>query len=295
MDACGIGLRFIDCAVVGDCLGFEGNDMSIVLNNVTVSYQRRPAVHHVSGRMCAGVATAIVGPNGAGKSTLLKAIAGVLPMDSGQVTFTDCTRADLAYLPQKAEMDVSMPMTVFELVSTGLWQMVGAFGSIKADHCTQIEQALAQVGMQDFATRPLQALSMGQLQRVLFARILVQDARVILLDEPFNAVDANTTEILLALVQQWQVEKRTVIAVLHDFEQVKRYFQEAVLLAHEVVAWGQPQDVLTAEHLMSANERCAHWFDRASVCQTQEAQIVQTLNTHAHEHCDHVHAVEVKS
>ena len=254
--------------------------MSIVLNNVTVSYQRRPAVHHVTGRMCAGVATAIVGPNGAGKSTLLKAIAGVLPMDSGQVTFTDCTRADLAYLPQKSEMDVSMPMTVFELVVTGLWRTVGAFGRVKTNDFARIEQALMQVGMQDFVARPLQALSMGQLQRVLFARILVQDAPVILLDEPFNAVDANTTEILLGLMHQWQIEKRTVIAVL---------------LAHEVVAWGSPEDVLTVEHLMSANERCTHWFDRAPVCQTQEAAVVQTLNTHAHEHCDHAHSVEVKS
>jgi zinc/manganese transport system ATP-binding protein len=152
-----------------------------------------------------------------------------------------------------------------------------------------------QVGMQDFVARPLQALSMGQLQRVLFARILAQDAPVILLDEPVNAVDANTTEILLGLMHQWQIEKRTVIAVLHDFGQVKRYFQEAVLLAHEVVAWGQPEDVLTVEHLMSANERCTHWFDRAPVCQTQEAAVVQTLNTHAHEHCDHAHSVEVKS
>lgn len=295
MDARDTGLCCTHRAVVGNCLGFGGGDMSIVLNNVTVSYQRRPAVHHVTGRMCAGVATAIVGPNGAGKSTLLKAIAGVLPMDSGQVTFTDCTRADLAYLPQKSEMDVSMPMTVFELVVTGLWRTVGAFGRVKTNDFARIEQALMQVGMQDFVARPLQALSMGQLQRVLFARILVQDAPVILLDEPFNAVDANTTEILLGLMHQWQIEKRTVIAVLHDFGQVKRYFQEAVLLAHEVVAWGQPEDVLTVEHLMSANERCTHWFDCAPVCQTQEAAVVQTLNTHAHEHCDHAHSVEVKS
>jgi zinc/manganese transport system ATP-binding protein len=147
-----------------------------------------------------------------------------------------------------------------------------------------------QVGMEDFSERPLQALSIGQLQRVLFARILVQDAPVILLDEPFNAVDANTTEVLLGLVRQWQTEKRTVIAVLHDFEQVKTHFQEAVLLAHEVVAWGKPADVLTIENLMNANERCAHWFNQAEVCHTEVIKNAATqIDPMAHEHCGHTH------
>ena len=265
--------------------------MSVLLQNVTVSYQRRPAVHHVSGRICAGVATAIVGPNGAGKSTLLKAIAGVLTMDSGQVLFSDCAQTELAYLPQKAEIDLSMPMTVFELVATGLWRTVGAFGRVSSDGVARIERALVQVGMFDFSARPLQALSIGQLQRVLFARILVQDAPVILLDEPFNAVDANTTEVLLGLVRQWQLEQRTVVAVLHDFEQVKHYFQEAVLLAHEVVAWGKPADVLTVANLMSANERCAHWHDRAEICHTEVLDMGQKqIDPIAHEHCGHTHS-----
>ena len=267
--------------------------MSVYVSNITVSYQRRPAVHHVSGRFECGVATAIVGPNGAGKSTLLKAIAGILPLDHGKVALSDCSPNEIAHLPQKAEIDLSMPMTVFELVATGLWRRMGAFAGMDEAGLARVEQALEQVGMQGFTARPLAALSIGQLQRVLFARILVQDAPVILLDEPFNAVDAKTTEVLLGLVHRWQEEQRTVIAVLHDFEQVKRYFQSALLLAHEVVAWGSPEDVLTVEHLMSANERCTHWFDRAPVCQTQEAAVVQTLNTHAHEHCDHAHSVEV--
>ncbi|MBS1175327.1 MAG: transporter [Burkholderiaceae bacterium] len=264
--------------------------MSVLLQNVTVSYQRRPAVHHVSGRICAGVATAIVGPNGAGKSTLLKAIAGVLPVDNGHVVLSECLQNELAYLPQKAEIDLSMPMTVFELVATGLWRTVGAFARVSAAGLARIEQALMQVGMQDFSARPLQALSIGQLQRVLFARILVQDAPVILLDEPFNAVDASTTEVLLGLLRCWQIERRTVVAVLHDFEQVKRYFQEVVLLAHEVVAWGKPAEVLTVENLMSANERCAHWFDRGEVCHTEVvAPISMHIDPMAHEHCGHMH------
>lgn len=265
--------------------------MSVYLSNVTVSYQRKPAVHHVSGRFECGMATAIIGPNGAGKSTLLKAIAGILPLDHGQIALSDCTAHEMAYLPQKAEIDLSMPMTVFELVCTGLWRRMGAFSGVSSTGLMQVEQALEQVGMLHFSMRPLAALSIGQLQRVLFARILVQDAPVILLDEPFNAVDAKTTEVLLGLVRRWQEEQRTVIAVLHDFEQVKRYFQSALLLAHEVVAWGEPTAVLTAEHLMRANERCAHWFDQAQVCLTDETVSTQAIHAEqvAHDHHSHAH------
>ena len=271
--------------------------MSVYVSNITVSYQRRPAVHHVSGRFECGVATAIVGPNGAGKSTLLKAIAGILPLDHGKVALSDCSPNEIAYLPQKAEIDLSMPMTVFELVATGLWRRMGAFVGMDEAGLARVEQALEQVGMQGFTARPLAALSIGQLQRVLFARILVQDAPVILLDEPFNAVDAKTTEVLLGLVHRWQEEQRTVIAVLHDFEQVKRYFQSALLLAHEVVAWGTPNEVLTAQNLMRANERCAHWFDEGEVCLTDEQLNVQAIyveqlshDHHTHDHHSHDHS-----
>ena len=274
--------------------------MSVVLSNVTVSYQRRPAVHHVSGQFEKGLATAIVGPNGAGKSTLLKAIAGILPLDSGQVTLSDCSVSGMAYLPQKAEIDLSMPISVFELVSTGLWRTVGAFRAVNADGRMKVEQALKEVGLQDFGLRPLSALSIGQLQRVLFARILVQDAPLILLDEPFNAVDAKTTDILLGLVQRWQSEGRTVIAVLHDFEQVKNHFQKALLLAHEVIAWGRPEEVLTVSNLMLANERCAHWFDESEICLvdgkivTDETgglmtRVPPTSSDHHHHHRDGRH------
>ena len=266
--------------------------MSVYVSNVTVSYQRRPAVHHVSVRFECGVATAIVGPNGAGKSTLLKAIAGILPLDHGKVALSDCSPNEMAYLPQKAEIDLSMPMTVFELVATGLWRRMGAFAGMDAAGLARVEQALVQVGMQDFSARPLAALSIGQLQRVLFARILVQDAPVILLDEPFNAVDAKTTDVLLGLVRCWQEEQRTVIAVLHDFEQVKQYFQSALLLAHEVVAWGAPNEVLTTQNLMRANERCAHWFDEEAVCLTDEQLNVQAIYVEqlTHDHHTHGHA-----
>ncbi|WP_047239014.1 ATP-binding cassette domain-containing protein, partial [Chromobacterium subtsugae] len=104
--------------------------MSIILNNLTVSYQRHPAVHHIGGRFADGDATAIFGPNGAGKSTLLKAMVGALAPDSGSVDLNGHRRSDIAYLPQQAEIDRSMPVSVLELVGTGLWHKSGPFGRV---------------------------------------------------------------------------------------------------------------------------------------------------------------------
>ncbi|QEL55814.1 metal ABC transporter ATP-binding protein [Chromobacterium paludis] len=240
--------------------------MSIVLNNLTVSYQRHPAVHHISGRFAEGDATAICGPNGAGKSTLLKAMIGALTPDSGNVDLNGYRRADIAYLPQQAEIDRSMPVSVLELVGTGLWHKSGPFGRVGRDGMARAIDALEQVGLADFALRPIAALSSGQFQRVLFARILVQDAKVILLDEPFNAVDAKTTEDLLKLVARWREEKRTVIAVLHDALQVRAHFPHTLLMAREVIAWGDSTMVLTEDNLRRAVETAAHWQAQAPVC-----------------------------
>lgn len=240
--------------------------MTIALENLTVSYQRHPAVHHVSGCFASQQATAIFGPNGAGKSTLLKAMMGALTPDAGRVMLKGCERKDLAYLPQQSEIDRSLPVSVFDLVATGLWHRIGIWGRVNGQATARVLHALEQVGLADFAYRPISALSSGQFQRVLFARILVQDARLILLDEPFNAVDAKTTHDLLQLVGQWQQEQRTVIAVLHDAEQVRAYFSHTLLLAREVVAWGETPVVLTDHNMKKAVDTAAHWQERAPVC-----------------------------
>ncbi|MEQ6290812.1 metal ABC transporter ATP-binding protein [Vogesella sp. GCM10023246] len=238
----------------------------ISLHNLTVSYQRHPAVHHVSGRFAPGQATAIFGPNGAGKSTLLKTIMGAIRPDSGEVRFDGLNRKDIAYLPQQSEIDRSLPVSVIDLVSSGHWRRSGLFGRVGRQLDDASWNALVTVGLEDFALHPVSALSSGQFQRVLFARILVQDARLILLDEPFNAVDARTTFDLLELVRRWQEEGRTVIAVLHDYEQVRAFFPQTLLMAREVVAWGATDTVLTDSNLKRATETAAHWQANAPVC-----------------------------
>jgi len=238
----------------------------IRLENLTVSYRRHPAVHHVSGSFADGQATAIFGPNGAGKSTLLKAIMGALKPDAGRVLMRGVARRDMAYLPQQSEIDRSLPVSVIDLVSSGHWQRSGLFGKVGRNDDDASWNALVTVGLEDFATRPIAALSSGQFQRVLFARILVQDAPLILLDEPFNAVDATTTADLLRLVERWKTEGRTVIAVLHDEQQVREHFPQTLLMAREVIAWGDTAEVLTADKRRRASDTAAHWSANAPVC-----------------------------
>lgn len=240
--------------------------MAVSLDNLAVRYRQQLAVDHISGSFISGQATAICGPNGAGKSTLLKAIMGLQPYSCGQIDFNDLTIRDIAYLPQQSEIDRQhLPLTVFELVSSGLWHWNGAFKQINAEQQQKIQHVLVQVGLAAMAEHPACELSVGQFQRVLFARILVQDAKLILLDEPFNAVDAKTTCDLLDLLNQWQQEGRTIIAVLHDYEQVRKHFAYTLLIAKKVIAWGKTVDVLTDEHLAQALSSAMKWQDMSGM------------------------------
>ena len=237
---------------------------ALTLHDLTVSYRGHPAVHHLSGRFEPAALTAVVGPNGAGKSTLLAAMAGALRGHEGRIE-RDTSRA-LAWLPQASELDRSFPVQVQDLVALGLWSRLGSLRGLGADDRTRVAQALAAVGLAGFERRWLAELSAGQVQRVLFARVLLQDAGVILLDEPFNAIDARTTAELLALLPRWRDEGRTVIAVLHDLDQVREHFDQTLLLAREAVAWGPTAEVLRAEPLFRARQMAEAWSDSAPWC-----------------------------
>ena len=227
--------------------------MPLVLDNVTVTYRSLPAVHHVYARFDEGCSWAIYGPNGAGKSTLLKTIMRLMPCSTGEVRWEGLQRRELAYLPQQSEMDRSLPMTVFELTALGLWHELGLFGGLRSRQAARVMQALERVGMTDFAHRQIAALSTGQFQRVLFARMLVQDARFLLLDEPFNAMDAHTTQALLTVLQECVHAGKGVIAVVHDQSQARHCFHHALLLAREVIAEGLSHDVFTPDNVQRMN------------------------------------------
>lgn len=238
----------------------------VSLRDVTVAYDRHPAIHHVSGSFAKGSLTAVVGPNGAGKSTLIKTMAGLLKPVEGRLSLAEVSAKDIAYLPQLANIDDSFPISVQDVVLLGLWRRSGAFGRITKAMCDEASQALSTVGLDGFEDRAFGSVSAGQRQRVLFARVLIADSPLILLDEPFSAVDSRTVTDLIRLVEHWHHEGRTVIAVLHDHEQVRRHFPESLLLARELVAWGATEEVLSSANLLQARAMSEAWDVDADVC-----------------------------
>jgi zinc/manganese transport system ATP-binding protein len=243
---------------------------SIVLDDLTLGYDGHPAVHHLSGVFEAGSMTAVVGPNGSGKSTLLKGITGILRPLTGRIDRGSLSASQIAYLPQQAEIDRSFPITVLDLVSLGLWQRIGMFGGMNNELWQKARAALALVGLEGFEGRPISDLSAGQFQRILFVRLLLQECPIIVLDEPFTAIDTRTTDDLLSIIRRWHAENRTIIAVLHNFEHVRSYFPKTLLLAREPIGWGDTAEIMTPENLQLARRMSEAWDETAQVCRLGE-------------------------
>jgi zinc/manganese transport system ATP-binding protein len=244
---------------------------ALAFENLTLGYGRHPAVHHLNWRLGPGSLTAVVGPNGSGKSTLFKGIMGFLHPMEGHVHLDGVEREEIAYLPQLCDVDRSFPATVFELVSLGLWRRRGIFGRLTPEDRARVTDALKAVGLGGFAGQTIDSLSGGQVQRALFARVLLQDAKLILLDEPFTAIDMKTTEELIDVIHRWHGEKRTVVAILHDLDLVRRHFPDALLIARELVAWGKTAEVLHPANLQRARRMNEAWDEQAPWCETPQA------------------------
>lgn len=222
----------------------------LTLDRMSLAREHAVVVDGISGAFAPGTMTAVIGPNGAGKSTLLAALAGELQPVSGRLLRANDVR--VAYLPQTCTLDRSFPLRVLDVVLLGLWPAMGAWRRLSRAHRDKAAEALAEVGLTDMADRPLHALSNGQFQRLLFARLLVQDASLILLDEPFAAMDERTTQDLLDLLGRWHAQGRTIVTVVHDLAQVQAYFPHTLLMARHLVAWGPTGEVLTPVHLSHA-------------------------------------------
>jgi zinc/manganese transport system ATP-binding protein len=235
-------------------------------DNVTLGYELHPAVHHLSVKIERGALMALVGPNGAGKTTLLKGIMGQISPLEGEITLHEVQRNDIAYLPQLNQVDRSFPISVQEMVSLGTWGEIGAFGRLRRQHKKRVASALNQLGLVGFEKRMIGSLSGGQMQRVLFARLLVQEADVIMLDEPFAGIDSRTTHDLIHLIESWHKSGKTIIAVLHDLEQVKTHFPKSLLLSRELIAFGATKDVLTKENWRKARELNEAFDEHADHC-----------------------------
>lgn len=232
------------------------NGAALEIEGLRLAYDGGDILQGVSGRFPAGTLCAVVGPNGSGKTTLLKAIAGQLSLRAGTVRLPDSAQGGIAYLPQSAGFDRSFPISVREMVGMGLMPRIGAFGGVTRELAERVDRAIAAVGLEDFAQRRVGALSGGQIQRAMFARLSLQDAAVILLDEPFANIDAHTTGSLLRVMEEWRDQGRIVVAVLHDIELAHRHFGWSMLLAHESVGCGPTAQVLTHDNMHRAQHLC---------------------------------------
>lgn len=251
-------------------------------HDLTLGYRQHPAIHHLEGVVRRGSLTAVVGANGSGKSTLMKGIVGVLRPMSGTIAMAPGTR--VAYLPQQSELDRSFPARVVDLVAMGLWPRRGLLGRRRPEDRAAVAGAISAVGLAGFEQRTLDSLSGGQLQRALFARVLVQDADLILLDEPFNAIDTRTVTDLIALIRRWHGEQRTVMVVLHDLDLVRHHFPETLLLARRPVAWAETRIALSPENLLRARRFQEAWDETAPWCEPEAGK------GDGHDHAGHTHA-----
>jgi zinc/manganese transport system ATP-binding protein len=209
---------------------------AVTLDRVELRHGSRVIVSGLSGCFDPGSLTALIGPNGAGKTTLLRAMAGLHPLAAGRIDRGGMQAADIALLAQGSHLDRSFPITCLDVVALATTRL-GPFQAVSVARMMAARAALERVGLGDMGQRQIEALSAGQFQRVLFARTILQDASLILLDEPFTAVDAATTRLLLSVIEEWHAQGRTVIAVLHDMDVVRRYFPRRISLTDDGAVW----------------------------------------------------------
>lgn len=225
------------------------------IQNASVAFGNVLALQNICVAANSGDCLAVVGPNGAGKSTLLRLLLGLAPIKSGNVhVFGESpsrSRHLIAYMPQKETVDWRFPATVADVVLMGRCCRMGYWPPPSATDRQMVQDALSTVGLLHLANEPIADLSGGQQQRIFLARLLARDARLLLLDEPFNGLDATTQHLLLQLLKKMTQEGRTILTVLHDLG-IARRFPQVLLLNKTVVASGPPAMALNPNLLAAA-------------------------------------------
>ncbi|NJM34410.1 MAG: metal ABC transporter ATP-binding protein [Rhodomicrobium sp.] len=231
------------------------SESSLAVSGLTVSYGEKPVLFSVDFVTPPGAMMAIVGPNGAGKSTLIKAVLGIVPRISGEVSVFgwryEEARHRIAYVPQRASVDWDFPATVLDVVLMGLYRDIGFLRFANRAHKARALECLDRVGMTAFANRQIGQLSGGQQQRVFLARALAQEAGLYIMDEPFAGVDAATERAIVAVLKELNASGKTIICVHHDLATVADYFDHVLLINVRKIAGGPVADVFTPENLQT--------------------------------------------
>jgi len=233
----------------------ETNQPVLNVQNITVRYNGRVALDDITFHLHEGERVAVVGPNGAGKSTLFKVVAGVLPPTSGEVRiFGSRPRGHvcIGYIPQRSQVDWNFPVTVADVVMMGRSAKLGPLNWPHKKDWEHVNHALDTVDLADLATRQIGQLSGGQQQRMFIARALAQEAELMLMDEPLTGLDTPSQEGILDLLDRLKQEKVTVMVATHDLDQASTHFDRIMLIKHQLVAFGPPDEVLHTDNLLKA-------------------------------------------
>jgi manganese/iron transport system ATP-binding protein len=233
---------------------------ALKVEHLTVTYGATRALDDITFAVAPGERVALVGPNGAGKSTLLKALVGLIRPTSGTIVVGDHVHtkcSDVAYVPQRAQVDWSFPVSVWDVVMLGRTAHIGLFRSPKHEDREEVQRSLELVQMTDLARRQIGELSGGQQQRVFIARALAQKAEVLLLDEPVTGLDMSAEEEVLQVVDNIHRDGVTVLIATHDLQQAikTQHYERVLLLNHRQIGFGTASEVLTADCLAEAYGR----------------------------------------
>jgi ABC-type Mn2+/Zn2+ transport system ATPase subunit len=234
-------------------LGARSHSHQLEVRDLTVSYNRVPALHHISFDVQCGQCVALLGPNGAGKSTLLKALAGLLPRETGSISFhgqaVRGATSEFAYLPQREAIDWDFPANVRGLVEMGRYLRVGWWRGFSKEDETAVNAAMQSMRLEELQHRQVSALSGGQQQRSFLARALAQEAHVFLFDEPFTGLDKPTQDSLKVLIRALRDDGKLILASHHDLSNVPEIFDQVLFLNGELLAAGSTAEVFTEENI----------------------------------------------
>jgi ABC-type Mn2+/Zn2+ transport system ATPase subunit len=223
------------------------------IKNLTVSYKRVPAVHHLTVELRCGSCVGLLGPNGAGKTSLFKAMVGLVPVETGSVTFHGHDRraaiSEIAYLPQRTMVDWDFPITVRRMVEMGRYQALGWWKTFRKEDRQAVDRVLETMELEFLGDRQISALSGGQQQRAFLARALAQEAHVFLLDEPFSGLDKPAQDLLAGAVRSLANAGNLLVVSHHDLQTVRDLFDQVIFLNGELVAFGDTDQVFTEENI----------------------------------------------
>ncbi|MEM1007095.1 MAG: ATP-binding cassette domain-containing protein [Pseudomonadota bacterium] len=246
----------------------------VEIRNLAIGYPGLTLFRGLSMDVEQGTTLAVLGANGSGKSTFVKTVLGLRPPVSGRLHWPGGRPGEIGYLAQMTEFDRRFPVRVRDLAAMGAWKGLGLTGRLDAATKADVDAALDAAGVLNIADRSLHTLSGGQLQRALFARVIMQDAPLILLDEPFAAVDQNTEAHLLSLINRWRDEGRAIILVVHDLSSVLDHCSHTLLLGAEKATHGLVDTVLTPDQLVAQNylsDSQASWMFRGQALSAEGA------------------------